>query len=103
MNKKKLFFVFLQFIGSIFFVYIAFRNIDVRAIIKAFYTININYFLLYFFLTFLFLFIYVYRWHIINSLTGIEIPFNELFSIYLISAFFSNFLPGAVGGDLYRG
>lgn len=44
-----------------------------------------------------------YRWQILLKLKGYqEIPYANAFSGYLSGAFFSIFLPGAIGGDVFR-
>jgi len=43
------------------------------------------------------------RWQEILHAVGMERPFGELYVLLLISVFFNNFFPSAVGGDLIRG
>jgi len=43
-----------------------------------------------------------YRWKVLLGSQGIKVPLWNLFTHYLIGIFFNNFLPGSVGGDIYR-
>lgn len=43
-----------------------------------------------------------YRWRIFLDVQGIELSYARTAGIYLISMFFTLFLPGAVGGDAVR-
>lgn len=42
------------------------------------------------------------KWSLFLREQGIRIAFHRLFSLYMMGAFFNNFLPGMVGGDLVR-
>lgn len=42
------------------------------------------------------------RWHLLLRVQGIRLPGRSTLKVVLASAFFSTFLPGAVGGDLVR-
>jgi uncharacterized protein (TIRG00374 family) len=43
------------------------------------------------------------KWNILLRAQGIHVPFRSLLSYSFIGAFFSNFLPANVGGDVMRG
>jgi uncharacterized protein (TIRG00374 family) len=43
-----------------------------------------------------------YRWRVLLESQGITVPLGRLFNYYLIGIFFNNFMPGSVGGDIYR-
>lgn len=43
------------------------------------------------------------KWNILLRAQGIRVPFRSLLSYSFIGAFFSNFLPANVGGDVMRG
>ncbi len=42
------------------------------------------------------------QWKFVLSIHRIRMSIKKLFSLYLIGAFFSNFLPTSVGGDVYK-
>ena len=42
------------------------------------------------------------QWKFVLSIHRIRIGIKKLFSLYLIGAFFNNFLPTSVGGDVYK-
>lgn len=46
--------------------------------------------------------LYTLRWSLVLRGIGITVPFGRLFRQYLISLFFSNFLPTTVGGDVAK-
>jgi len=46
--------------------------------------------------------LYTLRWSLVLRAIGVEVPFGRLFRQYLISLFFSNFLPTTVGGDVAK-
>lgn len=43
-----------------------------------------------------------YRWKVLLMAQGVDVPLSRLFACYLTGIFFNNFLPGSVGGDVYR-
>lgn len=43
--------------------------------------------------------LYAYRWRVVLSGMGVEVPFGEVLRQYFIGLFFSNLVPTAVGGD----
>jgi glycosyltransferase 2 family protein len=43
------------------------------------------------------------KWRVLAEARGIRAPVRYLVSLYLIGAFFNNFLPTSVGGDVVRG
>ena len=43
--------------------------------------------------------LYAYRWRVVLSGMGVEVPFGEVLRQYFIGIFFSNLMPTAVGGD----
>ncbi len=42
------------------------------------------------------------KWRKSLRLHGLQYPFGRLLQIYCVGTFFSNFLPTAIGGDIYR-
>lgn len=44
----------------------------------------------------------VVKWHVLLKSRGFQVPFLYLFKLYLVGAFFNNFLPSNVGGDVVR-
>lgn len=100
-NKKFLFII--QLFGSVFFIYYVFKNVDFYKLWSTLKEVNTTYFYCYILFSFASLFLYVFRWQMVNKIIGVEVNYKELFKIYLIGSFFSNFLPGSLGGDIYRG
>lgn len=43
-----------------------------------------------------------YRWKRLLSIKGLDMPIGNLFTSYIEGIFFNNFLPGSIGGDIYR-
>jgi uncharacterized protein (TIRG00374 family) len=48
------------------------------------------------------LLVLAFRWQILVSGYGLQIPTRTLFKYYLIGLFFNNFLPTGIGGDVLR-
>lgn len=44
----------------------------------------------------------VVKWHVLLKSRGFHLSFGYLFKLYLVGAFFNNFLPSNVGGDVVR-
>ena len=43
-----------------------------------------------------------YRWHLINYIFKFDVPILRLYKHYLIAFGFNVFLPGGIGGDIWR-
>jgi uncharacterized protein (TIRG00374 family) len=43
-----------------------------------------------------------FQWTILLGLQGIHLPFRKALSFYFVGAFFNNFLPANIGGDIVR-
>ncbi|MCC7007322.1 MAG: flippase-like domain-containing protein [Acidobacteria bacterium] len=43
-----------------------------------------------------------WRWDLLLSAQGVDLPFGSLFSSFLVATFFNNFLPSNIGGDVVR-
>jgi uncharacterized protein (TIRG00374 family) len=43
-----------------------------------------------------------FRWQLLLRAQGVPVPVGYLTTSYLVGFFFNNFLPGSVGGDVYR-
>ena len=93
----------LQAIGSAVCIWYIFKKIDFVELIGTLKQVDIFWFIVYTAVVFATLFLYVYRWLVVNKVIGIDAGYWELFRLYMISTFFSNFLPGSLGGDIYRG
>jgi uncharacterized protein (TIRG00374 family) len=48
------------------------------------------------------IFLISWRWRLLLTSQGAEIPFGQAVSLYFIGFFFNNFLPTSIGGDIYR-
>ena len=42
------------------------------------------------------------KWHLLSRARGLEVSLTRLTVLYLIGKFFSNFVPGMIGGDVSR-
>ena len=99
---KRVLFV-IQFLGSAACIWYVFKKMDFSQLLGTLKEVDIFWFSIYVVFVFFTLFLYVYRWQIVNNVIGIKVGYGDLFKIYMISYFFSNFLPGSLGGDIYRG
>lgn len=43
-----------------------------------------------------------WRWQLLLTAQGVQVPSRALLSSYLVAGFFNNFLPSTIGGDLVR-
>ncbi len=48
------------------------------------------------------LFVRAFRWQLLLRHLGLQVPFWRTIEVYTISFWFSTFLPGSMGGDLYK-
>ena len=46
--------------------------------------------------------IYALKWHLLNRMMAIELPYSGSLELVMIGLFFNNFLPTSVGGDAAR-
>jgi uncharacterized membrane protein YbhN (UPF0104 family) len=44
----------------------------------------------------------VWRWHVLLDAQDIDVPWRTLLGSFLVAAFFNNFLPSNIGGDVMR-
>ena len=44
-----------------------------------------------------------FRWQLLLNILSLKVPIQKLYGAYLIGAFFNNFLPTNIGGDMVRG
>jgi len=44
----------------------------------------------------------VWRWHLLLEAQDVHLPWRTLFGSFLVAAFFNNFLPSNIGGDVIR-
>ena len=100
--KKKIL-SFLQIIISIFFIYYTFSKIDLTTLIKIFSNLNIIPLIFVPIVYFLSQIISAERLKYIFSQNNLQISFSSNLKLYLIGMFYNFFLPGAVGGDAYKG
>jgi len=88
-------------LSSFLIIYILLK-MNLEDIVFTFKTANVYFVLLAFCLQFVNLPIRAYKWKILLSVQGIQVPLKTLVSISLVGAFFNNFLPTSMGGDLIR-
>lgn len=100
LKKPLLFGIKISFTTIVFYWFI--KKIDPIELQLALMKSHLGHLLLYFFVTISLTVIYVYRWKMANKIFNIEVNFKDLFSIYYISQFYNQLLPGSVGGDAYR-
>ena len=98
MSRRHLWFA-LQAIGTIVLLTVLFRNFDwlrfwavLRQMSPAFYAGSLM-------VLTLGQLLYAYRWRVVLSGMGIEVPYGELVRQYFMGVFFSNLMPTSVGGD----
>lgn len=102
MNKKFFFNAFRAGLSLSLIVYILFKLINLENIFLTFKTIDISFLIITLFLQFINLPIRTYRWKLLLLVQNIKVPFIILTSITLVGAFFNNFLPTSMGGDIVR-
>ncbi len=89
--------------GILFFLFkTQFKNFE--EIIDAFSNLNINYWfiILSFIMYCIVILLCVIRWHLLLYTQMISVSFFYLIRSFLIGSFFNNFLPGSIGGNIYR-
>lgn len=73
-----------------------------REIFSTLTSVNFLWLALAFGLCFLIVCVRTFRWMLILRGVGLSVPFLSLFRTYMISFWFNTFLPGSVGGDIYK-
>ncbi len=77
-------------------------KLDLRATSKAFSTLSMSYFVLALVTFAASLLLGNIQWLILLRIQGIRIGFWKTLSFYFVGAFFNNFLPANIGGDVIR-
>ncbi len=96
--KKALFFIFKLAISGLS-LYLVFSKTDVRTVFSILKSIGPFYFLAASLLYILSIFVSSVRWKL---LLPDRFKVGRLFSLYMVGAFFSSFLPGVIGGDVVK-
>jgi uncharacterized membrane protein YbhN (UPF0104 family) len=97
--NRKLFIFILKLAVSSFSLYLIFRKADVRQVMRILGDIGVWYFLIASVLYIISIVVSTLRWKL---LLPEKFVFGRLFSLYMIGAFFSSFLPGVIGGDVVK-
>jgi len=96
----------LQLVLTGGFIIYGISLIDFKGFVAIFARMHKLYYLLFFLCQFIPLIFLTIRWKIILKSLKIRVPFGcnwwKIFGIVYSSAFFNNFLPGVVGGDLVK-
>lgn len=90
-------------VGILFFLFkTQFKNFSEIANFFRNSSVNIWFVIVSFIMYWIGIFILVLRWQIMLKTQHINASFGFLFGSYLVGYFFNNFLPTAIGGDVYR-
>jgi len=93
---------FIKIIFTIFLFYLIFRKVPLNSIKENFLYANKIYLFLAFIFFFLYYLFFAIRWAYLLNGAGIKINFIKAFIYIIISFFFNNVLPSAVGQDFVR-
>lgn len=100
--KKKIVNLF-KIIFSVFFLFFIFKRINYHEVLSIIYKLDTALFILGISLTFINILILSARPVVLLNLNGkIYLTLSKSFLYYLYSAFYSNFLPSLIGGDVFR-
>ncbi len=80
----------------------ALRSVDIGAVGRSLSGIRYGWYGLALMLHVVGVLISAWRWHLLLRAQGVRAPVGYLTTSYLVGFFFNNFLPGSVGGDVYR-
>lgn len=100
--NKKLFLNISKICLSLFLIYYIFTKIDATDAVSALKTVDVYFLLIAASIQIMNIPIRSYNWKQLLSVQGIHIPSKTLISITLVGAFFNNFLPTSMGGDVVR-
>jgi len=99
--NKKLSFVLRALFGCAMFL-LLFLVLHPREIIAALTHAHLGFFFAGFALCLLGLAARAFRWMLIMRHMGLHVPYWRVLEIYTISYWFNTFMPGSMGGDLYK-
>ena len=101
-QQKKIIFIVLKLASSVALLLWVIRKTELSEIVRALKGANI-YFLVGAFIIYCgSYYLRTYRWQILLKTKGVKASNTYLYQSYLVSIFFSNFLPSIVGGDAIR-
>jgi uncharacterized protein (TIRG00374 family) len=92
----------LRLLVSLLLITWALRGIDLQAVGASLRQVHLGWFAAALMLHVVGVLISACRWHLLLRAQGVGAPVTFLTSSYLVGFFFNNFLPGSVGGDVYR-
>jgi uncharacterized membrane protein YbhN (UPF0104 family) len=99
---KKTYITIIQLSVSILFVSLTIYKIDIRSLITIFNKIDLHFFLLSPIAYFISQIIASERLRNLLNTSGFKLTFFENGKIYLIGMFYNFFIPGGIGGDIYK-
>ncbi len=99
---KKTYITIIQLSLSILFVSLTIYKIDIRSLITIFNKIDLYFFLLSPIAYFISQIIASERLRNLLNISGFKLTFFENGKIYLIGMFYNFFIPGGIGGDIYK-
>lgn len=99
---KKTYITIIQLSISILFVSLTIYKIDIKSLIDIFNKIDLNFFLLSPIAYFISQIIASERLRNLLNISGFKLTFFENGRIYLIGIFYNFFIPGGIGGDIYK-
>jgi len=99
---KKIFILIAKLLIAIGLLEYLFSKIDWNLFLNALEDANIILIIIPALLIYLSVYISVLRWDVFLKNYGFKINKLKLYSLYSIGAFFNNFLPTTVGGDIYK-
>ena len=99
---KKTYITIIQLSISILFVSLTIYKIDIRSLITIFNKIDLHFFLLSPIAYFISQIIASERLRNLLNISGFKLTFFENGKIYLIGMFYNFFIPGGIGGDIYK-
>ena len=99
---KKTYITIIQLSISILFVSLTIYKIDIRSLITIFNKIDLHFFLLSPIAYFISQIIASERLRNLLNVSGFKLTFFENGKIYLIGMFYNFFIPGGIGGDIYK-
>lgn len=100
-NKKRMI-NFLKLVVSISILYLLFYVTRLDQLEESFLKIGVITIVLTVIVYFSSILLSVKRWQILNKKAGIIVNDTELYRSYLIGAFFNNFMPSSIGGDVSK-
>ncbi|MDD4188401.1 MAG: lysylphosphatidylglycerol synthase transmembrane domain-containing protein [Bacilli bacterium] len=99
---KKIIIILTKTVTAVCLLVYLFSLIQWAIFLDAINSANIFYILISAFMAYVGIYISILKWSVFLKNYGIVISKLKLYSVYLMSSFFNNFLPTTVGGDFYR-